>query len=58
MQEDGTSISGKINIANKFNLYFTNIGSNLAKKIMSPENYYFKDYLKMKHNTVFKFIEV
>ncbi len=36
-QEDGTSISGKINIANKLIFCFTNIGSNLATRIISPD---------------------
>ncbi len=32
-KEDGQIISDKIEITNKFNLYFTNIGLNLAQKI-------------------------
>ncbi len=31
-KEDGQTISDKIEIANKFNLYFTNIVLNIAKK--------------------------
>ncbi len=31
-KEDGQTISDKIEIANMFNLYFTNIGLNLAQK--------------------------
>ncbi len=50
-KEDGQSISDKIEIANKFNLYFTNIGLNLANKN-------FSDYLKTKYNNVVKFKEV
>ncbi len=40
-KEDGRpimAISEKLHIANRCNLYFTKIGTNLAKKIISPEN--------------------
>ncbi len=37
-KEDGQTISGKIEIANNFNQYFTNIGLNLAQKIKTPTN--------------------
>ncbi len=57
-KEDGQIISDKIEIANKFNLYFTNIGLNLAQKIKTPTNQNFCDYLKTKYNNVFKFEEV
>ncbi len=53
-KEDGQTISDKIEIANKFNLYFTNI----ARKIKTPSNINFSDYLKTKYNNVFKFKEV
>ncbi len=32
-KEDGQTISDKIEIVNKFNIYFINIGINLAQKI-------------------------
>ncbi len=54
-KEDGQTISDKIEIANKFNLYFTNIGLNIARKIKTPSNIHFSDYLKTKYNNVFKF---
>ncbi len=57
-KEDGQTISDKIEIANKFNLYFTNIGINLAQKIKTPANQYFSDYLKTKYNNVLKFKEI
>ncbi len=57
-KEDGQTISDKIEIANKFNLYFTNIDLNLSRKIKTPDNKNFSDYLKTKYNNVFTFKEV
>ncbi len=48
--EDGKSINEKIEIANKFNLYFTEIGANLAEKIVAPTNKSFRNYLKTKQH--------
>ncbi len=54
-KEDGTLICNKLEIANKFNIYFTKIGTNLAKKIICPDN---KDYMKSKYSSVFSFSEI
>ncbi len=51
-KEDSRPISDKLEIANKFNLYFTKIGSNLAEKIVIPQNKIFRDYMK---NTNYSF---
>ena len=42
---DNKEIRGSINIANGFNEFFTNIGVNLAKNIVSPSNACYNDYL-------------
>ncbi len=39
-------------------MYFTKIGSNLAVKIVCPENKDFRDYMKSKHSSVFSFSEI
>ncbi len=57
-KDNGDSISDKIEIVNKFNLYFINIGVYLASKMESPVNKSFTDNLKTKHNTVLEFHEV
>ena len=54
-KEDGRLITDKVEIANRFNIYYTNIGSNLAAKINVPKNKSFKDYLKNKHKMCFHF---
>ena len=45
-------------IANSFNTYFTNIGSNLASQIIPPRDYSFKDYIThpSQHRFVFNLI--
>ncbi len=46
MFKDGTNIiTGKLQISNTFNAFFTNIGTNLAKQIKLPQNKSFKHYL-------------
>ncbi len=39
-------ISDKLEIANCFNSFFVNIGKKLAKKLKSPVNCHFTEYLK------------
>ena len=48
-------ISDKKDIANKFNAFFTNIGKNLADKIIDVPHKHFSDYLVSKPNSKFKF---
>ncbi len=43
-------ITNKMNIANKFNSFFINVGKNLSNTINLPIGKSFKDYLKNKHN--------
>ncbi len=57
-KEDGRPISDKLEIANKFNLYFTKIGSNLSEKIVIPQNKNFRDYMKKTQTTHFTFSEI
>ncbi len=42
-------------IANKFNSFFTNIGTTLSQQIKSPQNKSFKSYLIKKYNNTFTF---
>ena len=44
-KDEHVIVTDKLEIANKFNLYFTNIGSNLAKDIHSSTNKDFTSYL-------------
>jgi hypothetical protein len=54
-QSDGGSISDKLMIAEKFNIFFTNIGPKLANSIVTPIGKSFKDYLTNRTNQIFKF---
>ncbi len=38
----------KLEIVNRFNSFFVNIGKKLAKKLINLEIFYFTDYLKRK----------
>ena len=53
--DDGHSISDKLVIANKFNIFFTNVGPDLARKINCPVGCTFTKYLTKRHNHFFKF---
>ena len=57
--ENDTIITNKLMIADKFNDFFTNIGPDLAKKIIAPKNKTFKSYLnvKLNHHFVLKNID-
>ena len=48
----------KIEIANNFNQYFTNIGSKLAEEISSYTNKHYSDFLINKTNSRFQFVKV
>ncbi len=39
-----------MNIANRFNSFFTNVGKNLNNTINMPHSKYFNDYLKKRYN--------
>ncbi len=51
-------ITDKRLIANKFNLFFTNIGLNLSKQIKKSRNLTFENYLDHKYNHNFQFQNV
>ena len=54
--KDGNEIvTGKLDIANHFNTFFTNIGPKLSNLINSPNNVNFHTYLKNKTNYSFTF---
>ncbi len=46
-------ITDKLEIANKFNVFFTNIGRNLANKIKYPGNKCFKNFITNKYTSHF-----
>lgn len=50
---DNIKIHDKLQIANQFNLFFTNIGPELANKIKSKTN--FKSFMKRRHTCELKF---
>ena len=54
-REDGIIIDSKLEIANRFNKFFINIGPKLAQNIDVPLNKHFSDYLKTQCNHRFRF---
>ena len=54
-KENEDIIRDKIEIASKFNVYFTNIGPRLAQEITTSSNKTFKTYLTKRHDLQFKF---
>ena len=56
--DKGDIVNDKVTIANKFNSFFTNIGPNLAKNIVLPQNKCFRSYLSNPINNRFRFKEV
>ena len=48
-------INDRLTIANKFNVFFTNIGPNLASEINTPNHKHFKDYLNSPPKCTFQF---
>lgn len=56
--ENGTKITDKEDIANKFNNYFTNIGQTIAQGIKYKGNKNYSYYLNKNVNSVFTFQSV
>ena len=52
---NGELISDKVVLANQLNLYFSNIGSNLASEIVASDQKSYTDYLHSPCNIAFKF---
>ena len=52
---DGNTVSDKETIANKFNLFFSNIGPNVANNIGNIEHGSFKNYLNNPCSDVLNF---
>ncbi len=53
--ESEDQITDKLVIANKFNVFFTNVGPSLANKIKYPGNKCFKDFMTNKYTSDFTF---
>ena len=58
IKENNTEITNTLEIANIFNTYFTNIGSNLAKSIHYSGEKKHRYYFKIAKNKNFKFKEI
>jgi hypothetical protein len=56
--EENNIITDKVQIANKFNTFFTTIGPNLARKITAPRNKTFQNYLTKTCDNIFKFQDI
>ena len=54
-KENGTDITDNINIANKFNIFFTNVGQKIAKDIQYDGNKNYSYYLNKQINSTFTF---
>ena len=54
-QIDGNNVSDKETIANKFNIFFSKIGPNVAKNIVNIEQGSFKNYLNNPCSDTFSF---
>ena len=57
-KDNGNIITDKLEIANKFNAFFADIGPKLAQEIIMPENKHYKNYLTHKFSTKFHFQNV
>ena len=55
---NGELIFDKVVLANKLNLYFSNIGSNIASEIMTSDEKSYTDYLHSPGKIEFKFKEI
>ena len=55
---NGELISDKVVLANQLNLYFSNIGSNLASQIVASDQKSYTDYLQSPCNIAFNFKEI
>ena len=56
--EDNKIITDKVQIANKFNIFFATVDSKLASKINKPINKCFHNYLRKTHNSTFNFQDI
>ncbi len=56
--ENNKVITDKVEIANKFNYFFSTVGSKLAKNIKTPNGKSFKDYLNKLHQKCFNFQKI
>ena len=54
-KENGTDITDNINIANKFNTFFTNVGQKISKDIQYDGNKNYSYYLNKQINSTFTF---
>ena len=54
-KDDNDTITDKLDIANRFNLFFTNIGKNLADTLNSPNSKNHKNYLGTSTQSRFTF---
>ena len=54
-KDEGILVENKLEIANRFNIFFINIGPNLANNIEPPNNKDFKNYLKNRFQCRFRF---
>ncbi len=57
-KDDEKIITDKLDIANRFNSFYADIGPQLAQKILAPPNKSFKNYLTVKYNLNFQFQNV
>ena len=55
---NGELISDKVVLANQLNLYFSNIGSNIASQIVTSDQKSYTDYLHSPCKIEFKFKEI
>ena len=55
---NGELISDKVVLANQLNLYFSNIGSNIASQIVTSDEKSYTDYLHSPCKIEFKFKEI
>ena len=51
--DDGSMIADRVNIANKFNVFFTNIGEKIAKGINYDGNKNYDNYLNKRDTFIF-----
>ena len=56
--DNGSMITDKVNIANKFNVFFTNIGEKIAKGINYDGNKNYRHYLNKDIHSSFTFINI
>ncbi len=57
-QDNGSTISDKVHIANKFNVFFTNIGEKIANGIDYVGNKGYNYYLNKEIHSSFTFVNI